>query len=124
MAVLYDVWRQGEGGSTGSGVKSEVPETEEGVEQAKEVQSDAEAEAETEAEDKQGGLMFSYAVLTTSSCPRLRWLHDRYARHARQAKPPSWAGWEGKRASASVLCLCRRHYVGMRHSCIGVERER
>lgn len=36
-----------------------------------------ENETETEEEDKGGRLMFSYAVLTTSAAPRLRWLHQR-----------------------------------------------
>lgn len=78
FAVLYDTWQQGDGFSgSGSGGKSRAdnPNNETEGQTAQQI---ALLEREVEEEDQGESLMFSYAVLTTSTAPRLAWLHERY----------------------------------------------
>lgn len=86
MATLYDKWQQGErrgdGHSKtvdgdGGGRDSASGETEEATRLRSRLAQEIKKEEE---EDKGDTVMFSYAVLTTSAAPRLRWLHERLGR--------------------------------------------
>lgn len=85
MATLYDTWEQGDGAAGGGvdGAERNAQEDAKGGAAAA-AAAVAEVEKEAEVEDKAGRLLFSYAVLTTSSAPRLRWLHERYVCYSHQ----------------------------------------
>lgn len=85
MATLYDKWQQGERrgdghwktvDGDGGGRDSASGETEEATRLPSRLAQ--EIKKEEEEEDKGDTVMFSYAVLTTSAAPRLRWLHERF----------------------------------------------
>lgn len=76
FATLYDTWDQGDNSWANVGVSAGMEGDGQTV---KAVGNAAEVEAEAQTEDKDGHLMFSYAVLTTRASPRMQWLHERWA---------------------------------------------